>query len=58
MAAVADFNSGNMLQTPNLSIFTARMTLSLNHLNHPVKPTPCEVDINKSVIILLLLYVL
>lgn len=46
MAAVADFNSGNMLLTPKLSIFTARMTLSLNHLNHPVNPTACEKDGN------------
>ena len=42
MAAVADFNSGNMLLTPELSIFTAGMTLSLHHLKHPVKPTACE----------------
>lgn len=45
MAAVADFNSGNMLLTPTLSIFTARMTLLLNHLKHPVKPAACEMHV-------------
>lgn len=37
VAAIADFNSGNMLLTPKLSIFTARMTLLLNHLHRAVK---------------------
>lgn len=40
-AAMADFNSGNMLLTIKLNIFTTGMTPLLNHLNHPVKPRPC-----------------
>lgn len=52
MAAVVDFNSGNMALTPNLNNFRVRMTVSLNLLSHSVEPTACEMDGNKSMIIL------
>lgn len=45
MAAVADFNSGNMLLTSKLSVFTAGMTLLLNHLKHPVIATVRETHV-------------